>query len=48
MRLEFCSKWFFQIDDTIYVTRNLNKILTQKQYYMKHNKDIVTNPSLHA
>lgn len=46
--VEFCSKWFFETERGVVVTRDMSKVLKGKQFYKKNEAVIIDNPSLHA
>lgn len=43
----FCSKWFFSTTNGLVCTRDIEKLLTTKQYYNRQNRHILGDPALH-
>jgi len=45
--LEFCSKTFYTVNNTLQCTRDFRKILATRQFFSKKNAHILRDPAIH-
>lgn len=48
-QIDFCSKWAFgNTVASLNLVRDVDKLLSTRQYYAKQNRQFVSHPGLHA